>query len=207
MRLLAYAVGAGVASLALTLWVVSHPVIGVDLTVTRALQAYRSPALDLFMNLVSLPGFFPQVIALNALFILILFLCRLKREALTLLVFGPLVGISSTLLRYGIDRPRPTPALVWVAQEIEKGHYAFPSGHTFGYTAILGFIMYIGLTQLAPSWHRHLILFLYAAFILLVGVARVYQGEHWMSDVVGGYVMGSVWLVVMILFYHWIRDK
>lgn len=206
-RLIAYAVVAGLLALALTLWVIVHPAWDVDTAVTRALQGYRTQALDSFMHLVGLPGFFPQVIPLNGLFILILYLCRLKREALTLLILGPLVGISSTLLRYGIDRPRPSPELVWMAQEIEKGHFSFPSGHTFGYTAILGFIMYIGFTQLPATWHRNLILSLYAAFIILVGISRVYEGEHWLTDVVGGYLFGSIWLVCLILFYHWLGRR
>ncbi len=159
------------------------------------------------MKMVGLPGYWPQTVVLNGIFVLILYLCRMKRAALTLVVVGSFVGISSTLLRYTIDRPRPSPDLVWVAQKIENGHFSFPSGHVVGFTAILGFMIFLGLTQLRPSWHRNLILTLYALYIALVGVSRIYVGEHWTTDVLGGYVYGSLCLVLMILFYRWIEHR
>ncbi|MSQ61666.1 MAG: phosphatase PAP2 family protein [Dehalococcoidia bacterium] len=41
-----------------------------------------------------------------------------------------------------------------------------------------------------------------AAFIIAVGPARVYAGAHWPSDVLGGYLIGAVLLVVIVRFYR-----
>ncbi len=43
--------------------------------------------------------------------------------------------------------------------------------------------------------------------IALIGLARVYSGEHWFSDVVGGYLFGSIWLVLTIRFYDWGKSR
>lgn len=190
----------------LALYVHGHPVLALDLEITRWLQSFRNPGLDLFMLFIGIPHFYPQVIPLNIAVILILFIFRLKWEALTMTIVGALVGITSTLLRYGIDRPRPTPNLVWVAQEIEKGHYGFPSGHTFGGIAIFGFIGFVGFLLLRPSAMRTVLVWTYAIYILLIGISRIYAGEHWASDVLGGYLGGSVFLALMILFYDWGRE-
>ena len=183
------------------------PYTSLDLAFSQWLQSFRNPWLDFLMEFAGVPGLFPQVIPLNVLVILILFAFRLRWEALTLSIVGPVVGITSTLLRYSIDRPRPTPDLVWVAQEIERGHYSFPSGHALGFVAIFGFIWFIAFTRLRPSWQRTAFLIAYAALIGWVGISRVYVGEHWLTDVLAGYVAGSVYLVGMILLYNWGKPR
>lgn len=190
----------------LAFYVHQHPVLAIDLAITRALQSLKSPALDWFMLFIAIPHFFPQVIPLNVAVVLILYMCRLKWEALTLALVGPWIGISGTALRYGLDRPRPTANLVWVGQVIEDGHFGFPSGHTLGGLAIFGFLAFLGYVLLKPSALRTVLVLLYVVYIALVGISRVYAGEHWASDVLGGYLIGSVYLAGMILFYRWGRD-
>ena len=41
----------------------------------------------------------------------------------------------------------------------------------------------------------------------LMGIARIDAGEHWASDVLGGYLFGIVWLVVTVEVYAWGRKK
>ncbi len=192
---------------ALAVTVRQTPYLPLDLTITRAVQSLRSPALDVLMQIVGESGFFPQVLLLNALFIVILFLFRLRWAALTVLAGGSLTGIVTTALRYSIDQPRPSPNLVFVMNEIEKGHYSFPSGHVTGFMAVLGFMAFLGYTRVQPSWHRNLLLAAYVLFLALVGISRIYVGEHWPNDVLGGYLLGSIFMVLMILFYQWGRKK
>jgi membrane-associated phospholipid phosphatase len=37
----------------------------------------------------------------------------------------------------------------------------------------------------------------------MIGPSRIYVGEHWASDVVGAYLLGSVWLAFSVLVYRW----
>ncbi len=204
---LSYIIAASILFIVLAILVKQVSYFPIDLAFTRFIQSFRNPTLDLFMKMVGLPGYWPQTVILNAIFVVILYFCRMKWAALSILVVGSFTGLSGTLLRYTIDRPRPSPELVWVAQKIENGHFSFPSGHVVGFTAILGFMIFLGLTQLRPSWHRNLILALYAFYIALVGVSRIYVGEHWLTDVLGGYLYGSICLVLIILFYRWIEQR
>jgi hypothetical protein len=67
--------------------------------------------------------------------------------------------------------------------------------------------VFVGSTQLAPSWHRNLLLRLCGLYIVLVGVSRIHTGGHWPSDVLGGVLLGSIFLVWMILFYEWLQVR
>jgi len=48
---------------------------------------------------------------------------------------------------------------------------------------------------------------LFGILIALVGVSRIYVGEHWASDVLGAYLLGSVTLVAIIQFYIWGKTR
>jgi undecaprenyl-diphosphatase len=43
--------------------------------------------------------------------------------------------------------------------------------------------------------------------IVLIGVSRIYEGEHWFTDVLGGYLLGILLLAATYSFYHWGRSR
>ena len=68
----------------------------------------------------------------------------------------------------------------------------------------MAFLVY---TLLKPSWLRTLLLVVLAAIIPLMGASRVYLGQHWFSDAMGGYVFGSLWLALTIRLYRWGKTR
>lgn len=65
------------------------------------------------------------------------------------------------------------------------GHYSFTSGHTF-----MAF-SWAAVTASACSENKWLVAGLYTV-AGLVGASRVYKGDHWVSDVAAGAVLGTV---------------
>ncbi len=116
-------------------------------------------------------------------------------EALLLLasVLGRLVNAGVKEL---VDRPRPAEDLVVVREDPSSP--AFPSGHADAAIMLYGLLFYF-ITLFVP--HPVLRLVGQAAclwVILFTGMERVFVGAHWPSDVLGGYYLGGLMLVVLI---------
>ena len=109
-------------------------------------------------------------------------------------------------IKDGVHRSRPSPALVGVLAPLNSP--SFPSGHVVQYTMLLGFTFFL-LYVLAPrSTLRAIVLWLLVVPIVLVGPSRMYLGQHWLSDVLGGYAVAAVLLLPMCCAYvKWRLDK
>ena len=75
-----------------------------------------------------------------------------------------------------------------------------------GVVAGVGALLLVGLPLVAPALRRPLVL-LGALVIVLVGFSRLGLGVHFLTDVIGGYVLGAAWLALTTaLFMAWRRD-
>jgi undecaprenyl-diphosphatase len=163
-----------------------------DVAVTHWLQRWREPWLTPFMYAVSWPGYGVQGALLSLAVALPFALVGLRREALWT-VGTLIVGAVNALVKLPIARPRPSSDLVEVF--FPMSDYSFPSGHTAQYTALFGFAFFLVYVLARRSAWRTALLALLALPIVLIGISRMYLGQHWLSDVLGGYALGTFFLV------------
>jgi len=189
----------------LTILVKTTPSFPIDLAITRAIQSITWPPFATLMDLVSWPGFPPQSFILSLLFIAILYALGFHWEAVAALFAGFFTATVNVIVKDYIRRPRPGIDLVHVFKVLNS--YSFPSGHVMYYVGFFGFLWFLAYTLLKRSWLRTFILIVLGLLIALVGVSRVYLGQHWPSDVLGAYLLGSLCLVVAILFYRWGKKR
>jgi membrane-associated phospholipid phosphatase len=179
------------------------PYFPLDLTVARAVQSIPAPWFHSFMVAVSWPGFPPQAPVFAAVIILGCILAHRRREALYIAVSGIGIAALNQVVKMLVDRPRPPTTLIHVLDPtLNSGGWSFPAGHVVSYVAVLGFIFYLAYKSQGASIARPLTMLVTGAMIVLVGVSRVDSGEHWLSDVVGGYMLGSLWLAGLIFVYR-----
>lgn len=185
----------------LTILVKTTPSFPIDVQITRALQSSSSPLFSGLMQLISWPGFSPQCYLLSALIVAALYFFGFHWEAVAALFAALLPPIVNAIVKDYIKRPRPTVDLVDVFRILDS--YSFPSGHVMFYVGFFGFLWFLAYTLLKRSWLRTSLPIVLGIFIALVGVSRMYLGQHWASDVLGAYLLGSLTLVVNIWFYRW----
>jgi undecaprenyl-diphosphatase len=189
----------------LTFLVKTTPSFAIDLEITKSIQLLSFPTFTFLMSLVSWPGYSPQAMIIAGLIILLIFSIGLQWEAVMALIAAVFSTAINLLVKDLIQRPRPTPALVNVVDTLTS--YSFPSGHVMFYTGFFGFIGFLAFSLLKPSLKRSLLLVLFGGLVVLIGVSRIYVGVHWVSDVVGAYLLGSLTLLAFIQFYRWGKTR
>ena len=170
-----------------------------DLEITTRVQAVEAPGLTPLMVAISLPGYWPwSSLAFGVLFFAF-WLAGFRREALFL--FGtPGAGLLSGFAKLLVERPRPTGPDVRVLSQLFD--YSYPSGHVVGYVSLFGFVFFLVYVLFKRSWWRTALLIALGLLIGLVGLSRIYVGHHWVSDIVGGYALGSAYLVLLVEVYR-----
>jgi membrane-associated phospholipid phosphatase len=173
----------------------------IDLWITRAVQTFHPAWFIVLMVLISWPGYLPQAIAIVIVLVSILFIFGFRWEAI--LSSGAAIGqsILDILIKLVVHRPRPGATLVHVMRILKS--YSFPSGHVIFYSVFFGFLIFIIYSQLKASRLRSGLLLLFSSLVSLIGVSRIYLGEHWASDVLGAYLLGSLCLLAIIHIYRW----
>lgn len=200
-----YLILASVAFLILAFLARASPYSSLDLAITQLMQSYRPAWLVSLMIMVTEIGNTIEAIIIICLLCLIIYLLKFRWEAVVCVIGASLASLVDATIKIFIHRPRPAAKLVNVFQQLND--FSFPSGHVMLYTIFFGFILFLVYTIPNKSLVRSLLLFLFGMLIVLVGPSRVYLGEHWTSDVIGAYLLGSLELWVVIWFYRWGKPK
>jgi undecaprenyl-diphosphatase len=148
-------------------------------------------------------GSFSVLTLLVAATIVYLLMAGKRLDALTVLIAVAGGQALSSLLKLGIDRPRPD----LVAHLAEVQTLSFPSGH-----AMLSAVTYLTLGSLlarAANSRGTAIFFLAFAVLLalMVGVSRIYLGVHWPSDVLAGWCAGFAWSLACWIAARWMATR
>jgi len=129
---------------------------------------------------------------------------RLRVEAAMMVC---LVVTSTTLrllLKGAIRRPRPS------ILRLHKQHRSssFPSGHVTSAVTFWGWLIVVGMHLFKGKYSTYRrMLAVPTMFIALVGPTRVYLGEHWLTDTLGGYLVGGACISTAIPIYRYVRKK
>ncbi|MFC0427118.1 phosphatase PAP2 family protein [Chryseobacterium scophthalmum] len=192
-----------VVFLLLSFYVVDSSPKSWDLLVSQELQEEPSAILDVLMKGFSWLGTVYVAAVMVVVFSLIFLIFKYTKEAFFILSCL-LSGGVSYVLKMLIDRPRPTTDFVRI---VEETHYkSFPSGHVLFYTAFFGTLIVIAISSgiLKLSW-KIIISAICSAMIVLGAISRIYLGAHWFTDVIGGFIVGV--LFVMLTGSIYLRSK
>ena len=119
----------------------------------------------------------------------------------TLVVAVPGGMLLNELLKLEVHRQRP----FFVDPFGSWSGYSFASGHSIGATLLYGQLALLLVPMLKDRHGRGLTIGLATLLILLVGFSRIALGAHYLTDVLGGIVLGIFWLIVCALVSRSLR--
>lgn len=148
---------------------------------------------------------------MTSIFKLITFLCDVKFVIILCLVLFVVIknkgypitlslnvlGVAglNQIVKYVFARERPIGISL-----IEETGYSFPSGHAMTSMAFYGYVIYLLYKNIQNKWIKWVSITVVALVILLIGSSRIYLGVHYASDVLGGYILALIYLILFIKF-------
>jgi undecaprenyl-diphosphatase len=122
------------------------------------------------------------------------------RRAGWLMFIGSGASLLDNLVKVLVARQRPAADLVHVLNPATG--YSFPSGHAVFYTWVAVMLASALAPKLRPTARPFL--WLAAALVILIAcTARVYEGVHWPTDVIGGFLLALGWSA----FVLWLPER
>ncbi len=136
--------------------------------------------------------------------LLTVILCAVVRQPY--IIVGLLIStIGSTAFTFVnkmvFQRARPIDILLM------EHTYSFPSGHATISIALYGFLAYMAIRFSQSFIHQVRILSLALLLCLLIGLSRIVLNEHYLSDVMGGFLVGTLWLIIAISMMEWLTAR
>lgn len=132
----------------------------------------------------------------------LLWIFRQKTYILALWLMLAGVGLSIYYGKQVFHRVRPLDVAYY-----QETSFSFPSGHSTTAMALYGLLTYFLMRHTLDSIKRKLLLLAAVGIILLIGFSRMYLGVHFLSDVAGGYILGSIWLILGITLTEWLNYR
>jgi undecaprenyl-diphosphatase len=162
-----------------------------DQRIYAALYAGHRPALLVVARVFTFFGEPSLLIGASALVALLLWRAGRGRIGLVLLAVTLTGRGLSEAQKFWISRPRPDlePHLVVVRTS------SFPSGHA---TSSMIFYLTVALVLAGQSRWRFAASAAAIILSLPIGTSRVMLGVHWPSDVVGGWALGLLWVLLTL---------
>jgi undecaprenyl-diphosphatase len=148
------------------------------------------------VNELMLFGFFlgKQVVQVIVTILIVYFIYkRFWPELAMLIISSPVGSILWNFIIGYFNRPRPAEQTGLPITTIPS----FPSGHAMSALICYGFLAYLLVPKMPSRFWKWAVGIAILAIVLFDGFSRVFQGNHYLTDVLAGYALGLAWAVLV----------
>lgn len=129
-----------------------------------------------------------------------------KKRYYAAMIVYPMGILITHLVNKGIKeivkRERPS-----LNEALDALGYSFPSGHAMLSIMTFGFLAYIIAANLKSIAGKCVITILMGIVILSIGLSRVILDVHYPTDILAGYCVGSILLVIAIYYHRLLTER
>ena len=170
--------------------IMQKDIIGYNLISKYLISDFATPIAKIITQLGS---------SLFLIFLAIILFIAIKDRKIGICIWINL-GVSALLnqiLKHIVQRPRPTEFRI-----INETGYSFPSGHSMVSAAFYGFLIYLIYKKVKNKYLKWTLISTLSIIVFLIGISRIYLGAHYFTDVIGGFSITAVYLVLYIKFVY-----
>lgn len=169
----------------------------IDTNFYNLLISLRTPSLDSFFKFMTKCGNTISVIAIIGIMALLLH----NKDSIFLIVNNGLAAGFNVVIKHLVKRPRPN-----ILRLISESGYSFPSDHAMNSLALYGFLIYLVRKYIKNNVLKNILTVALIIFIMLIGLSRVYVGVHYTTDILAGWLLSSI-ILILLLNCKWIGDS
>ena len=173
----------------ITTLVISNKISFIDSNVYNFLISFKNDSLTNFFRFVTK---FSNV-AFLVIFVLIVLLILRNKDAVFVIFNLIFLRLLNYVIKIIIKRDRPN-----ILRLIKIGEYSFPSGHAMISMGVYGYLIYLIYKKINNLYIKYLGIIILSLLIILIGISRIYLGVHYFSDVVAGYTLSLIYLIIFI---------
>jgi undecaprenyl-diphosphatase len=126
---------------------------------------------------------------------LLILVLAIKDKKIKISLVINLLGITiiNNLIKVIIDRPRPE-----INKLVTETGYSFPSGHSITSMVFYGYLVYLTYKYINNKKIKIPLIIFLILLIPTIGLSRIYLGVHYTSDVLCGFLLGIIYLILFI---------
>ena len=126
---------------------------------------------------------------------LLILVLAIKNKKIKISLVINLLGITiiNNLIKVIIARPRPE-----INKLVTETGYSFPSGHSITSMVFYGYLVYLTYKYINNKKIKIPLIIFLILLIPTIGLSRIYLGVHYASDVLCGFLLGTIYLILFI---------
>ena len=160
-----------------------------DMSIYNFIISFRCDFLDTLFKGITACGNPLTIVALVVIFIVAL----RNKDALLLSISALDSIILNTIIKHIVRRDRPS-----VVRLVSEKGYSFPSGHAMIAVCVYGFLFYLAFKKIKNKHLRNVICIILGILVLGIGISRIYVGVHYASDIISGYALAFIEVILLI---------
>lgn len=162
-----------------------------DSSIYNIINSLKSDFFDMFFRIITRFAD-EEVLILIALTCLIFI--KNRRIGFSIAINLASVGLINYILKEIVKRPRPPIEF----RMVQESSYSFPSGHAMASLAFYGLIIYYLFKYIKNYKVKIISGVALGLLIFLIGLSRIYLGVHFASDVIAGFLISCIYIIIYI---------
>jgi len=166
----------------------------IDMAIFDKIKPSVNPDRNVVMLFFTFLGKHQFLIPANLILIFyFLFVARQTWFSIRILTISLSSLLLMLLLKRLFQRKRPLSPLLKAARGL-----SFPSGHAIMSVTFYGLLAYMLQLSIHDDFIKYLVTLLIIILIGVIGYSRIYLRVHYASDVIAGFLIGFLWLVISL---------